>query len=131
MPPLSKNILLWIGIMVAILLLINLLQGGNISDNGKQPERLAYSDFLNKVESGEVSDVVIRESAEAGTRIQGHFNNNEMFSLQAPNDPQLVDRLRHSKVKLAAAPANTGMDNFVSIFLSSWLPRPRGARSGW
>ncbi len=122
MPPVSKNIMLWIGIMVAVLLVVNLLQGGmspETSVNGKAPERLAYSDFLNKVESGEVADVVIRESAESGTKIQGHFSNGAPFALQALNDPQLVERLRAHNVKLAAAP---GGDSFWTSFLISWLP---------
>ena len=114
--------MLWIGIMVAVLLLVNVVQGGLSPDNAATTTRLAYSDFLNKVEAGEVSDVVIRESAEGGTRIQGHFTGGEAFALQAVSDPQLVERLRTAHVKLAAAPANSGMDSFWSVFVSSWLP---------
>ena len=124
MPPLTKNIMLWVGIMVAVLLLVNLSQGGLNPEPaaGTNTTHLAYSDFLNKVESGEVKDVIIRENAENGTRIQGHFNNGEAFALQAVSDPHLVETLRANKVKLAAAPATSSMDSFWGVFLSSWLP---------
>ncbi len=122
MPPLSKNIMLWIGIMVAVLLLVNLAQGGVQPADGKGTERLAYSEFLNKVEAGEVTDVTIRESAESGTKIQGHVNGGGAFISQAVNDPKLVETLRAHNVKLSAAPASSGMDSFWGVFLSSWLP---------
>ncbi len=124
MPPMTKNIMLWVGIMVAVLLLVNFTQGGMSGDaaGGANSTRLAYSDFLNKVESGEVRDVIIRESAEAGTKIQGTFTNGEAFSLQAVNDPRLVETLRVNNVKVTAAPSTSGTDSFLSIFLSSWLP---------
>lgn len=127
MPPISKNIAIWVGIMVALLLLANLSQGGLSGEaasgsGATSATRLAYSDFLSKVENGEVRDVIIRESAADGTRIQGHFNNGEVFALQAVNDPRLVETLRANKVKLAAAPSSSSADSFLSVFLSSWLP---------
>lgn len=123
MPPISKNIAIWIGIMVALLLLVNLSQGGLGEETvANAPGRLAYSEFLSKVENGEVKDVIIRESAEAGTRIQGHLNNGELFALQGLNDPRLVEILRANNVKLSAAPGSSSADSFLSVFLSSWLP---------
>lgn len=122
MPPVTKNIAIWIAIMVAVLLLVNFAQGGLTADAPAGMQRLAYSDFLNKVESGEVADVVIRESGESGTKIQGHFTSGEAFALQAVSDPQLVEKLRANRVKLSAAPPSSGMDSFWGVFLSSWLP---------
>lgn len=123
MPPLTRNILLWVGIMASILLLVSLTGGGLTQDQGAAGStRLAYSDFLTKVENGEVKDVIVRENAESGTKIQGHFSNGEAFALQAVNDPRLVDTLRAHNVKLAAASPSSGADSFLGIFLSSWLP---------
>ncbi len=123
MPPISKNIAIWIGIMAAALIIISLSKdglNGESSTSGQGPERLAYSDFLNKVEAGEVADVVIKESKDAGTKIQGHFSNGSPFALQAINDPQLVERLRAHNVKLAAA--QNADNSFMTAFLTSWLP---------
>ncbi len=122
MPPITKNIMLWAGIMLAVLLLVNVTQGRLTNDSGVDATRLAYSDFLNKVESGEVRDVVIRSSNEAGTKIQGHFTSGETFALQAVTDPRLVETLRAHNVKLTAAAPSSGMDSFWGVFLSSWLP---------
>ncbi|MES2984622.1 MAG: ATP-dependent zinc metalloprotease FtsH [Pseudomonadota bacterium] len=121
MPPISKNIMLWIGIIFALFVLVN-LAGGLSSDGGSNVPRMAYSDFLSKVEAGEVKEVIIRESKESGTRIQGKLKNDEAFALQAVNDPRLVQNLRDHNVKLSAAAASSGLDSFWGVFLSSWLP---------
>ena len=118
MPPLSRNIALWIGIVVALLLVVNLVQGGGM-EGGSGSQYLAYSDFLNKVESGDVSSVVIRESVN-GTRIQGQFTSGQAFATQGIHDPQLVDKLRANRVRLSAAPASSGADTFWGAFISSW-----------
>ncbi len=120
MNPLFKNMLIWMGIMLAVLVLVNLSQGGMGMDAKSAGTTLAYSDFLNKVEAGEVKEVAIRESSESGTRIQGTLTSGEKFSLQAVNDPDLVSVLRERNVRIAAVP--TGSDSFLSMFLSSWLP---------
>ncbi len=122
MQPMTKNILIWAGIMVVTLLVVNAMQGNTASENAANGTRLAYSDFLSRVEAGEVREVVIRESADSGTRIQGSFTSGEAFSLQAINDPKLVETLRTNNVKLSAATPSSGADSFLSIFLSSWLP---------
>jgi cell division protease FtsH len=120
MPPFAKNILIWAGILVGALLVANLFQS-NMGEPTNQA-RLSYTEFMGKVESGEVADVVIRESKDEGTVVQGHFVNGESFALQAINDPNLVSVLREHNVKITAAPGNAGANSFLNIFLSSWLP---------
>jgi cell division protease FtsH len=122
MPPITKNIMLWAGIMLAVLILVNLSQGNATTDSRNGVPRMAYSDFLAKVEAGEVRDVTIRESAESGTRIQGTLTSGEPFSLQAVTDPRLIETLRTHGVRVSAAPASSGMDSFWGVFLTSWLP---------
>ncbi len=121
MPPIAKNIAVWIGIILGLLLLVGAMQGGLSPEKQGNAPQMAYSDFLNKVEAGEVADVVIRESAEGGTKIQGRLTSGDSFTLQAVNDPQLVPTLRAHNVKMAAA-TGSGSDAFWSVFLSSWLP---------
>ena len=93
MPPLLKHVLIWMGAILVIFLLLGLSQGGmneELMDKGHAPVKLVYSDFLNKVENGEVRDVVLRESADTGTRIQGHLNSGESFVLQAVSDAVII-----------------------------------------
>ena len=117
----TKNMALWAGIIITLLLIVSLVQGG-MGGEPSGARQLAYSDFIAKVENGEVADVTVRESKEQGTRIAGHFSNGEAFALQAVSDPQLIERLRASNVKITAVPASSGMDSFWGMFLSSWLP---------
>ncbi len=122
MPPIAKNIALWTGIIIAVLLLISFAQGG-LSPETKRAATapLAYSDFLNKVESGEVAEVMIRESAESGTKIQGRLTDGQPFALQAVNDPQLVANLRAHHVKLSADTAS-GSEVLIGYFSTIILP---------
>jgi cell division protease FtsH len=122
MPPFAKNIMIWAAIMVGLLLVAGLIQGNVTEPASTGAARLSYSEFISKVESGEVADVTIRESKEEGTMIQGHFGNGESFALQALSDPNLVSTLREHNVKITAAPSNSGASSFWNMFLSSWLP---------
>jgi cell division protease FtsH len=121
MPNLSRNFLIWGAIALGLVFIFNVAGGGNVPESGGGTA-LSYSEFLSRVESGEVSDVTIRESRENGTRIEGHLTSGQSFALQAVADPAMVDKLRENEVKISAAPASTGMDSFWSMFLSSWLP---------
>ncbi len=123
MPPISKNLLLWAGIILAAIVLVNLMGGGmGAGADGSSYKQLAYSDFINSVDAGEVADVAIRENKDSGTKIIGHYSNGTGFAVQALNDPSLMERLRSQHVRVSAVPANAGMDSFWSVFLSSWLP---------
>jgi cell division protease FtsH len=114
----SKNMTLWLIIGVVLLVLFNIFQVG-VDQSGSQ--KLAFSEFMNQVESGKVSDVSIKESEEKGTIINGHLDNSQAFTVQAPSYPNLVDKLRENGVKISALPASTGMDSFWGILLS-WFP---------
>ncbi len=123
MQPQTKNILLWVSIFAAIFMLLSL--SGGLSNNGGTKDGatlLAYSEFLNKVEAGEVKDVIMRQSMEVGTKIQGHFTNGESFELQGVPDPRLVETLRAHNVKLAAAAPNSGLESIIAWAASTILP---------
>lgn len=121
MNPIVRNIFVWIGVFTLILMVLSVLGNGADKSRTGGGERLAYSDFLGKVESGEVRDVMIRETAD-GPRIQGHFNNGAAFELQAVNDPALVATLRENKVRFTAAPPASTTEAFASWFASMILP---------
>ena len=56
-----KNMALWVVILVMILLLVTMLRQGETP-----PPELAYSDFLTRVEAGEVQSVLIEEGHISG-----------------------------------------------------------------
>ncbi|HEY3910035.1 MAG TPA: ATP-dependent zinc metalloprotease FtsH [Stellaceae bacterium] len=109
----GKNLALWIVIGLLLVALFNLFQTS--SNHGPQ-STLAFSDFLNDVNRGQVSDVTIQ-----GNTINGHFTDSRAFSTYAPNDPNLVGTLTKKGVRISAAPVD---DNVPSLFgvLISWFP---------
>ncbi len=109
----GKNLALWIVIGLLLVALFNLFQTS--STRGPQ-STLAFSDFLNDVNRGQVADVTIQ-----GNTISGHFTDSRAFTTYAPNDPNLVSRLTDKNVRITAAPVD---DNVPSLFgvLISWFP---------
>ncbi len=109
----GKNLALWIVIGLLLVALFNLFQ---TSSNRGPQSTLAFSDFLNDVNRGQVSDVTIQ-----GNTINGHFTDSRAFSTYAPNDPNLVGTLTKKGVRISAAPVD---DNVPSLFgvLISWFP---------
>jgi cell division protease FtsH len=61
-------------------------------------ERLAYSAFLDRVEQGGVKSVVL-----SGTAIQARLQDGRKVEVTAPQDPELIPRLRAARVELQVA----------------------------
>src|SRR3546814_635087 len=77
---------------------------------------MAYSEFIDEVEQGQVSDVTIQ-----GNNINGHLADGRAFTTYAPNDPGLVNRLEGRGVNISAAPEEESVHPLVSILIS-WFP---------
>ncbi len=120
MPNFTRNLSIWLIVGVVLVVLFTIFQNG--MDTGGH-DRLAFSDFIAKVNTGEVADVMIKKSPDApSTTIIGHYTGNgERFVTYAPEYPGLVDVLSQKKVKIYAAPDNSGMEALWSALLS-WLP---------
>lgn len=118
MPNYGKNFLVWLVVGVLLVALFNMFEGG-METSGHN--RIAFSDFLNKVDQGQVSDVTIRSSLGKGATITGHNADGTAFVTQAPDYPNLVDRLASKNVKIAAFTDDGKMDSFWGILLS-WFP---------
>jgi hypothetical protein len=109
----GKNLALWIVIGLLLVALFNLFQTS--SSRGPQ-STLAFSDFLNDVNRGQVSDVTIQ-----GNNISGHFTDNRAFTTYAPNDPNLVNRLTEKNVRISAAPVDENVPSLFDVPIS-WFP---------
>src|SRR5690606_13129228 len=110
----GRNLALWVIIGLLVVALFNLFQGPTTGSGGRQS--LAYSDFLNDVQNGQITDVQIQNN---GT-ITGHFRDGRGFTTYMPNDPGLVSKLTERGVRVAAVPPDEGNPLF-SIF-GSWFP---------
>ena len=111
----GKNLALWVIIGLLLIALFNLFQGPT---RGSSSNMLAYSEFIQQVNSGAVRDVTIK-----GNTISGHLNDNgKPFTTQKPGeDPSLITRLIDKNVRVTAAPEDEGMHPLLSMLIS-WFP---------
>ncbi|MEQ8604603.1 MAG: ATP-dependent zinc metalloprotease FtsH [Marivibrio sp.] len=105
----GRNLALWIIIIVLMVFLFNVFQGGS---GPTQAQQTPYSQFLSDVESGDVKDVTIE-----GNRITGHLQSGRQFSTYAPNDPGLIEKLQSNNVMIQAREPE-GNSFFVQLLIS-------------
>ena len=109
----NKQIFIWVFIFIVMILVFNVLQGDSLT-GGR--ERLAFSEFLNKVDEKQVSSVKIQ-----GRTIEGVLSDGSSFSTYAPDYPGLVDKLSLNGTTIDVLPPDTRMNSLFSIFVS-WFP---------
>ena len=95
---LVKNLITW-----AIIAVVLMSIWSHYVNVGTQSEALTYSEFLNDVRNGTVSEVHIRSTG-AGNDIIGRNVNGKEFSTFGPPDPKLVDELVENQVEITAEP---------------------------
>jgi len=81
----------------------------------KQTGQLSYSEFLNMVDQGEVSQVTIQGDKISGTSNQGRF-----FRTFAPKDLELIKILRNKEIEITAKPGEASP--WYMTILVSWFP---------
>ncbi len=114
MPPINRNVIIWGGILILLVLLFNIFQSGNSTEKGSQ---INYSYFLEQTETGNVTDVTIVER-----NIKGHFKDGQSFETYTPpNDLQLIERLHSNGVAINASPPDDGMPTILAILIQ-WFP---------
>ncbi len=104
---------MWVVIGALLVALYSLFQGTTGRENGSE---LSYSDFIEKVESGQVRKVKIQTST-----ITGEMQNGSRFRVNKIDDPNLADRLLRTKVIIDGATADKGTHPLLSMLIS-WLP---------
>lgn len=110
----GRNLALWVIIGLLVVALFNLFQGPSIRGGSQS---LAYSDFLNDVTNGQITDVAIQNSSNTVT---GHFRDGRGFTTYIPNDPTLVSKLTERGVRVTAVPPEE--NNTLVQILISWFP---------
>ena len=117
MNPNYQKIAIWAALLVLLLALHNL-----VSNTGRaiHAEDISYSEFLDAVEKGTISEAVLQ-----GNRISGTFRESGAkgtgFSTFAPQDPNLVSKLREKGVKFKARPTEDEIQSIAGMLLS-WFP---------
>ncbi len=104
---------MWVVIGALLVALYSLFQGTSTRESGSE---ISYSEFVAKVEAGEVQRVNIQ-----GNLVRGTLQNGSAFKANKPEDPQLVERLIRNKVEFKSMPPDKGMHPVLSMIVS-WLP---------
>ncbi|HCY56133.1 MAG TPA: cell division protein FtsH, partial [Oceanicaulis sp.] len=108
-----RNILVWAILLVLLAALFNILQGPRPA---AQTNEMTYTQFMDNVEAGRVSEVTIE-----GQSITGELSGGQAFRTEVPADARVTDALRENNVQITArAPSEGGM-NLFGILLS-WFP---------
>jgi cell division protease FtsH len=107
-----RNFAIWVIVGLLVIALFQLFQNPG---RGGGSNEIAFSQFLDDVESGKVKQVTITDQQIAGSyRAQG------TFQTYAPPGANLVDELRKKDVAIVARPAG---ENFSLLgALISWMP---------
>jgi len=106
-----KNLALWLVIGIVLIALFNMFN----QPLNPQSE-VVFSDFMDKVEEGQINEVVI-----SGDNISGKYMDGNAFQTTAPpKDPDLIKSLRQKNVRIVVvAPEQTSW--YMSILIS-WFP---------
>ncbi len=105
-----KNLMIWLLIGVAMILVFNFF-----STPRKAEEEMIFSDFMTKLDKGDVEEVVIKDN-----HITGMLKDGTKFKTYSAEYPDLVKDLRAKGVRITAKPPEQN-PWYVSFFFS-WGP---------
>lgn len=103
----TKNILIWTAIIIGLMMVFQTF-------NEKTSPQIAYSEFLNDLNSGSVKEVVM-----SGSEISGKRSNGTSFLTLSPetSNDLLIGTLREKNVQITAKPVR-GQSLLVSLFFN-------------
>jgi cell division protease FtsH len=110
---LGRNIALWVVVALFLVVLFNVFQP---STSQSSATSIAYSSFLDDVNSGSVQDVTITGHDVAFTTKDG-----KAYDTYTPDDPTLVSKLVNAGVHVEAKPVGDNMNPFLKVLIS-WAP---------
>ena len=109
----KKNIVMWLVIGFLLASFYNSFIGIN---KKIQIQDIAFSEFLQELDKGNIVEVNIK-----GDSINGDLINGKKFKTVAPYDPNLVEKLSKQNVRINVEPINNNKSSFFNIILS-WFP---------
>jgi len=108
-----RNILVWAILLVLLLALFNMLQGPSQSAPSNE---INYSQFMNQVESGQVSSVTIQ-----GDTVTGQTTGGATFRTTVPQGENVTPALRAADVDITAQAPSEGGISPLGILIN-WFP---------
>jgi len=106
-----KNLALWLIIAMVLFALFNIF-----NEPQSQKSEIVFSEFMEQVEGGQVSEVVMQ-----GNGITGKYTDGRTFQTYAPSeDPDLIKILRAKGVRIVVVPPE--QTTWYMSILISWFP---------
>ncbi len=106
----ARNIAFWVVLFLLILALFNLFSGGQTTMSSQS---ISYSEFINRVESGEVASVKLD-----GEKAVIHGQDGSTYSTIIPKDVNVAERLVSNDVQVTAEPQEqSGILTYVGTLL--------------
>ena len=106
-----KNLALWLVIGIVLIALFNIFNQPLTSQ-----AEVVFSDFMDQVEQGQVTEVMI-----SGDSISGKYMDGNSFQTTAPpKDPDLIKSLREKSVRIVVVPPE--QTSWYMSILISWFP---------
>ncbi len=110
MNPTYKNLAVWLGISLLMILIFNYF-----SHTTPAGEQKSYSDFFAQVERGQVQAITLQ-----GNEVIGKLKDGSTFRTYAPNDKDLLPVLREKNVEVTVRPMEDAP--WYMTLLISWFP---------
>jgi cell division protease FtsH len=88
--PWTKSLLIWVGVLFALVLFVQMIDGGSRTATGTS---IAYSEFVRQVNDGNVRSATIATDASRNLEIAGKLDSGETFRTVAPGDAKVSDTL--------------------------------------
>ena len=108
----GKSFLSWVVIFLIMITFSNFIVGSD----GLNGNKIVFSDFMKKVNDGEVVQVDIK-----GNELEGILKDGNRFFTHLPQYPNLVDKLQEKNVAINSLPLVSKSEKIVAGFLG-WLP---------
>jgi cell division protease FtsH len=126
----SKNFFTWLIIFVVVMSVLQIIGG----PDGASGNKLIFSEFMKKVDAGEVEKVDIK-----GSDLIGKFKSGGEFYTYLPEYPNLVESLQEKGVEINAVPLVSKSEKIISgilgflpfiLMIGLWIYFSRGASGG-
>ena len=108
----GKNLVIWL-VIFAIIMTVSQMIGG---PDGVSGNKIIFSDFMKKVDAGDVTQVEIK-----GSDLYGKLKDGGQFYTYLPDYPNLVEDLQGKGVQIDAIPLVSKSEKVIAGILG-WLP---------
>jgi cell division protease FtsH len=103
--PWTKSLLIWVGILFALVLFVQMIDGGSRSTAGTA---MAYSEFVRQVDEGNVRSVTMATGTTGNSAISGKLQGGEDFHTVAPAGSNVADKMIQKGVGVQVKAEETG-----------------------